>query len=56
MPEPSPVTRLRPVVYSAERRLIADTVVTGWPGPVGTHSPAMCDICRHVLPGKMREM
>ena len=29
---------------------------SGWPGPVGTHSPATCDVCCHVLPGKTREL
>jgi len=35
---------------------IIQTFMYRRPWPVGTHWPATCDICGHVLPGQMREL
>jgi len=46
---------------TSANRLLRWTAVnrrhSGWSGPLGTQSPpATYDVCRHVLPGKMREL
>jgi len=71
IPEPSPVARLRPVIYWAEQWLIANTVgglgrshrrlcnryYTDFRGR-SEHTGLLrtCDVCGHVLPGQMHEL